>query len=121
MSLKRSNSSSQPPIDSTIAQPAKKTKNGSTIVIHGGVWRRIVSYVDSETLPPPRTLARRLAMLEALAKLCEEDEVINDGAFLLEVRKRSQKVLEAAYAAGKTTEEAMLDGVMALGRAYARM
>ena len=50
MSLKRSNSLSKPPIDAVISQPAKKTKKGTTVVLHDDAWRRIVPYVDSETL-----------------------------------------------------------------------
>ena len=41
-----------------------------------------------------------------------------DAALLLEARKRSQKVLEKAYEAGKATEEDVLDRVIALGDAY---
>ena len=50
MSLKRSDSSSQPPIDATNAHPENKTKKGTTIVVHDDVWNRIVPYVDSKTL-----------------------------------------------------------------------
>ena len=51
MSLKKSNSSSQQPIDAANAQPAKKTENGTTIVLPDDVWSNIMSFVDSETLP----------------------------------------------------------------------
>ena len=37
---------------------------------------------------------------------------------LLEARKRTQKVLEKAYEAGKLTEEEVLDGILALGQAH---
>ena len=37
------------------------------------------------------------AQLEALAKLCGHEEGFDDVALVLEVRKRSQKVLEKAY------------------------
>ena len=58
------------------------------------------------------------AQLEALAKLCGRDEGFKDMALLLEARKRSQEVLEKAYEAGKVTEEEVLDGVLAPGKAY---
>jgi hypothetical protein len=51
MSLKRYNTSSQPPIDTTIARPAKKTKKGTIIVLPDEVLCQIMPYVDSETLP----------------------------------------------------------------------
>ena len=51
MSLKRSNSSSQPPIDATNAQSAKKTKESTTIVLPDDAWSCIAPYVESETLP----------------------------------------------------------------------
>ena len=51
MSLKRSNSSSQPPVEATNSQAAKNTKKGTTIVLPDEVWGRVVPYVDSETLP----------------------------------------------------------------------
>ena len=51
MSLKRSTSSSQPPIDTTNAQPAKKTTKGTNIVLPDDAWWQIVAYVDYRTLP----------------------------------------------------------------------
>ena len=59
-----------------------------------------------------------VAQLEALAKLAEEEEEFDDAVLLLEARRRTQKILEKAYAAGKLTEEKVLDGVLALGDAY---
>ena len=50
MSLKRSNSLSHSPIDATNAQPAKKTKKGTTDVLHDDVLSRILPYIDSKTL-----------------------------------------------------------------------
>ena len=61
MSLKRSKPSSQPRIDATNAQPAKKTKKGTTASLPDDAWSRTVPYVDSET--PLRAPARRLMML----------------------------------------------------------
>ena len=58
------------------------------------------------------------AQFEALAKLCGEEEGFNVAAMLLEARKRSQKLLEKAYDAGKVSAEDMLDGALALGQAY---
>ena len=49
--MKRSNPSYQSPFDTEIAQPAKKIKKSTTIDLPDDVWSRIVSYVDSETLP----------------------------------------------------------------------
>ena len=54
MSLKWSNSSSQAPIDATNAQPTKipkRVERGTAIVLNNDVWRHIVPYLDSETLP----------------------------------------------------------------------
>ena len=48
--MKRSNSSSQPPIDATIAQAAKKIKKGTTLVLPDDTWSHIRPYVESETL-----------------------------------------------------------------------
>ena len=56
--------------------------------------------------------------LEALAKLCGKQEGLDGGALLLEARERLQMVLEKAYEAGHVTEEDMLDGAMALGKAH---
>ena len=50
MSLKRSNSSSQQPIDAIDAQPAKEIKNGNIIVLPDDAWSHIMPYIDSETL-----------------------------------------------------------------------
>ena len=60
------------------------------------------------------------AQLEALAKLCGKEEGFDDQALLLEARRRLQNILEKAHAAGKATEEEVLDGIMALGYAYMR-
>ena len=57
------------------------------------------------------------AQLEALAG---EEEGFDDWALLLEARRRTQKIFEKAYAAGKATEEAVLDVVLALEMAEGR-
>ena len=62
MCLKWSNSKAESPIDAMIAQPAKKIKKGTTILLPDEVWIRIVPYVDSETLPALSAPARRLAI-----------------------------------------------------------
>ena len=67
MSLMRSNSSSQTPI-ATNAQPAKRAKKGTTIVLPDDAWSRIVPYVDSKTL---RTL-------ECTAKTTRDAAVFRD-------------------------------------------
>ena len=61
------------------------------------------------------------AQLEALAKLTGKDEGFCDHDMALETRKRLQKLLEKAHAAGEANEEEVLDGVVALGRAYVWM
>ena len=58
-----------------------------------------------------------MAQLEALAKLCGDEEGFDERALLLKARRRLQKILEKSYAAGKATEEEVLDGVYALGLA----
>ena len=56
--------------------------------------------------------------LEVLAKLCGYDEGFGDHALELEVRRSLLPLLERAYEAGEgVTEEEVLDGVMALGKA----
>ena len=50
MSLERSNSSSLTRINATDAQPTEKIKKVTTNFLHDDVWRRIVPYIDSETL-----------------------------------------------------------------------
>ena len=62
-----------------------------------------------------------VVQLEALEKLAREEEGFYDAALLLEARKRSQKILEKAYEAGKVAEEVVIDGALALGWAYIRM
>jgi len=58
------------------------------------------------------------AQLEVLANLCGKEEGFDDVALTLEARKRVQKILEKAHEAGEAIEEEVLDGVMALGKAY---
>ena len=58
-----------------------------------------------------------MAQLEALAKLCVREEGFDDEALVHEAEKILQKVLEKAYELGKVTEEAVLDGVLALSEA----
>ena len=58
------------------------------------------------------------AQLQALAKLCGRDENFDDWAEVIEARRKTQKVLEKAYEAGKVTEEQVPDGALALWRAY---
>mmetsp|Transcript_13469 Transcript_13469/g.27547 ORF Transcript_13469/g.27547 Transcript_13469/m.27547 type:complete len:472 (-) Transcript_13469:15-1430(-) len=55
--------------------------------------------------------------LEALEKLCEE-RCFDDPALTLETRKSLMEILEKEYEAGEVTEEELLDGVLALGRAH---
>ena len=50
MSLKRSISSPWPPIDATNAQPTKKIKKGTAVVLPDDAWSHILPYADSETL-----------------------------------------------------------------------
>ena len=74
MSLKRSNSSSQPPIDATNAQSAKKTKESTTIVLPDDAWSCIAPYVESETLPAlacAGKTTRDTALLSSLAAVAD--------------------------------------------------
>jgi hypothetical protein len=70
-------------------------------------WLRLLKYGSRE-------------LLEALAKLCGQDEGFDERVLPLEARSRILPLLEKAYEAGEVTEEEVLDGVLALGRAEDR-
>ena len=63
MSLKRSNSSSHPPIDATNAKPAKKIKKGTTIVLPDDAWNTLCLSLIAKLSQPSRPIARQLVLL----------------------------------------------------------
>ena len=69
MSAKRSIIEAEAPHTATIPQPAKKTKNGTDIVLPADVWTEIVTFMDFKVSRPSRAPARRLVMLPVM-KTC---------------------------------------------------
>ena len=51
MSLRRSINEAEAPHTAVISQPAKKTKEGTNIVLPGDVWCEIVTFADFKGLP----------------------------------------------------------------------